>query len=75
MGERLSDDEIAYHQTALNDLRSAQAAWQSWAGHLHRKYALQPGDEITADGLVLRSAANDEEAGAAEVLDPKQLRA
>lgn len=58
----ISTDELAYHERLLAQLRSAQAAWQSWSEHLAQKYELREGDAITASGEIVRAPAEDEPA-------------
>jgi hypothetical protein len=54
--EHIEQSELAYHADAFDQLRAAQAAWQSWMGFLARKYALGPNDGITPQGMILRNA-------------------
>lgn len=55
MTERLSDDELAYHQELIERVKAAQAAWNSWAAWLARKYAIGEHDAITEQGEISRA--------------------
>lgn len=57
--ESLTDDELAYHQRALAQLRAAQTVWESWASHLAQKYQLRATDSISESGLIERSPSED----------------
>jgi hypothetical protein len=54
MAEKMSDDELAYHQSLLAQLRMSQAAWSSWSAQLAQKYQLREKDSITEQGAVVR---------------------
>jgi hypothetical protein len=53
--ERLTAEELAYHQIVVAQTRAAQAVWQSWSNHLAQRYGLEPDDSISEDGLILRA--------------------
>lgn len=62
-GERITDDERAYHTAVLEAYKDAQrrmvvaeAAFQSWAQFLHRKYELdvERGEQVTEQGEIVR---------------------
>lgn len=52
--ERISDDEYAYQRKLVAALRAAQAAWESWAGHIATKYQIKEGDVVNEDGTIRR---------------------
>lgn len=56
MNDRLSADELLYHRTVLDAIRGPDALRSSWLGHLAQKYDLAPGDQIAADGTIVRAA-------------------
>lgn len=56
MEERLSEDEMAFHDKVISDLKSAQAAWAAWSSHISMKYRLRPGEGIGEDGTVHRAS-------------------
>ena len=63
---RLSDDERAYHERMVEQVRWAQqaqakaagiqAAWQSWAEHLKDKYDLDESHILREDGTIVLQA-------------------
>lgn len=59
--ETLTNDELAYHQRALTQLRAAQTVWESWASHLVEKYGLGPQDSISQEGNIVRPAPDGED--------------
>lgn len=52
--ERLSADELAYHQFVLNEYRARQSALDSWMFFLANKHRLAPTDRIQEDGTICR---------------------
>jgi hypothetical protein len=54
MSETISPDELAYHEQVVIRVREAQAAMQSWAEHLTRKYELTVEDGIDPEGNIVR---------------------
>jgi hypothetical protein len=58
--EALTEDELAYHQRVAAQLRTAQAAWESWARHLAEKYRLSSSDSISEQGDITRASGGDE---------------
>lgn len=53
--ERISTDEMAYHNSVLGNARAAQAAFSSWAQHLANKYRIGDHDRINEDGTISRN--------------------
>jgi len=53
--ERISDDEMAYYQRVLRDMRNAQAVFNSWGAHLAEKYRLGPQDFVLETGVITRA--------------------
>ena len=66
--QSISPDEIAYLASMAEQERTALAALQatrtSYESHLAKKYSLSQGDQISADGTIIRKApaAQDSEA-------------
>lgn len=58
--ERLTPDELTYHNRVMSELRAAQAAWDSWSKHLVAKYELTQGDGINEKGEVVRAKPDPE---------------
>lgn len=54
VADRISADEVAYHERVLTAYKTAKAAWDSWGAHLVTKYGISLGDEITEDGRIVR---------------------
>lgn len=59
--ERISTDEMAYHNQVLNTARAAQAAFQSWASFLANKYKIGQNDRINEDGTISRNVPAPEQ--------------
>ncbi len=61
--ERLSDDEIAYHVSLVQQVKGAQeaqativrtqGAWETWSEYLKSKYGFTDGDVITEEGMIV----------------------
>lgn len=58
-GDRISDDELAFHLKALAAKKAADATWVSWGSHLASKYELSAEDGIAEDGRIHRAAHSD----------------
>jgi len=58
----ISADEVAYLTTITDQERVSLAALQatrsSYEAHLAKKYELQQGDQIQADGTIVRKASD-----------------
>lgn len=62
--ERITDDEMAYHAEIVAEVQWAteaqakiaqtEAAFRSWAEHLHKKYGLDAGEGVAEDGTINR---------------------
>jgi hypothetical protein len=62
--ESISPDELAYHQKLIERVKFAEtvrpqvaaidAAWRSWAEHLHNRYGLGAGDNVDEHGQINR---------------------
>ena len=59
MTDRISSDEVAYHQRLVAMRRAWEQAWGPWARHLAEKYELAAGDDIDEAGVVHRAAVGD----------------
>ncbi len=65
MSDTISADEIAYLATMTEQEREMMSALRatrsSYEAHLAKKYALVQGDQIQADGAIVRKPAQTEE--------------
>lgn len=58
MIDRLSADEVVYHQKVSEYLLSAQSVHKFWIEHIASKYQLKPNDIISLDGSIKRVETN-----------------
>jgi hypothetical protein len=65
MSDTISADEVAYLATMTEQERDAMSALRatraSFEAHLAKKYGLTQGDQIQADGVIVRKPAQTEE--------------
>ena len=54
--KKITPEELAYQARLIGQLREAQVAWASWAGHLAQRYELGPQDSITEAGVIVRGS-------------------
>jgi hypothetical protein len=64
--ERITADELAYHERLVERVKWAQqaqveistidGAFRSWGEHLHAKYKLGEGDGVDESGVITRTA-------------------
>lgn len=57
MEECITPEELAYQQRVIFELRSAQAAFESWSRHIAGKYRLGPVDSIDESGALHRGTS------------------
>jgi len=62
LADRITADELSYHQSVLSALSQAQIAVESWGKHLTAKYELGPKDQVSIDGAIKREARGAETA-------------
>ena len=55
--DRISADELAYHQAIQLQVMVTNAIVNHWSQHLSRKYVLGPQDRIAEDGVIVRAGA------------------
>lgn len=56
MPERISESETAYLKAALSQVNEAQAVLNFVQRQLAAAYGLSDGDQVTADGVIIRKA-------------------
>ena len=65
MSDTISADEVAYLATMTEQEREMMSALRatrsSFEAHLAKKYGLTQGDQIQADGVIVRKPAQTEE--------------
>ena len=52
---RISDDELAYLRVVRHRSAVVEEARNLYVNHLSERYGLKPGDQIAADGALIRA--------------------